>query len=69
MITVFNILLAIIFARLAIFAFKLTWGITKVIFYLILAPLALIALVAAGFIGLAFPILIVVGILSIIFVR
>lgn len=44
-------------------AFKAAWGITKITFGLIFLPLALVLLVLVGLIYLAFPILIIVGIL------
>ena len=49
------------------FAFKFSWSIIKVVFYLIFLPFILIAMVVGGFLYLAFPILIVamiVGLLN-----
>lgn len=65
----FIVLMLVIFGRLAIFAFKLTWGITKVVFTLIFLPLILIGALISGLISIAFPVLIVIGILSLILVR
>lgn len=62
--TLFTILMIMIFGRLIFFAFRLTWGIGKVLFSLILIPFSLIGMVIAGLIRLALPILIVVGIIS-----
>ncbi len=62
--TLFTILMIMIFGRLIFFAFRLTWGIGKVLLSLILIPLSLIGMVIAGLIRLALPILIVVGIIS-----
>ena len=60
------ILMLIIFGKLIGFAMKAAWGITKIVCTIILLPLLLIGLVFAGLIGIAFPILLVVGIVSLI---
>lgn len=65
----FFILMAIIFGRLAYFAFSLAWGFTKVIFTLILMPISLILCIFGGLIKLAFPVLIIIGIISLIKVK
>ena len=62
----FFILLFIIFGRLAIFAVKAAWGITKIIFSIILCPIVLIVLAFMGFMYISIPILLVVGILFVI---
>ena len=62
----FIILMLIIFGKLIGFAMKAAWGITKIICTIVLLPLLLIGLVFAGLIGIAFPILLVVGIVSLI---
>lgn len=48
------------------FAFKMAWGVTKILFSLVFLPIFLVVLVLGGLIKLAFPILAVVGLLSII---
>lgn len=55
-----------IFGRLIAFAFKAAWGITKVVLVLIVLPVALIALFAAGFVYIAIPILAIVGIVALV---
>lgn len=60
----FVILLIIIFAKILMFAVKAAWGISKVIASVVLLPLFLVVLVLKGLIGLAFPILIIVGIVA-----
>ena len=62
----FIILMLIIFGKLIGFAMKAAWGITKIVCTIILLQLLLIGLVFAGLIGIAFPILLVVGIVSLI---
>lgn len=59
---IFMILMVLVFGKLMIFAVKATWGITKVLFTIVLLPLILIGLVLGGLISLALPILIIIGI-------
>lgn len=61
---IFTILMLLIFGKLIGFAVKAAWGISKIICTVVLLPLFLIGLVFAGLIGIAFPILLIVGIVS-----
>lgn len=61
---IFTILMLLIFGKIIGFAVKAAWGISKIICTVVLLPLFLIGLVFAGLIGIAFPILLVVGIVS-----
>lgn len=63
---IFTILLLIIFGKILGFAIKATWGITKILFSVVLIPLFLVGLVLKGLILIALPILVVVGIISLI---
>jgi len=60
----FIVLMITIFGKMFIFGMKATWGITKIIFSLVLLPIALIGLVIGGLVSLALPILLVVGVIS-----
>ena len=60
------IFVCLMFGKLIGLAFKMTWGITKVLFTLVFLPVILIALVIGGLVTIALPILIVVGIISLI---
>lgn len=62
----FWILMLLTFGKILKFAIKATWGISKICFSIILLPLALIGLVLKGMIILAFPILIVIGVIALI---
>ena len=53
-----------IFGKLLWFGIKAAWGITKIVFAIVLLPVILIGLLLSGLIYIAFPILIVVGIVS-----
>lgn len=58
----FVILFFMIFGRMIGFAFKATWGIFKVVTFLVFLPLILVGLVVGGLLSIAFPILLVVGV-------
>ena len=53
-----------IFGKLIGLAFKMTWGIAKVLFTLVFLPVILVGLAMGGLFVVAFPLLIVVGIAS-----
>lgn len=63
---VFIILMFLTFGKLIIFAVKAAWGISKIVCTIVLLPLFLVGMVFAGLIGIALPILLVVGIVSLI---
>ena len=63
---IFTILLLIIFGKILGFAIKATWGLSKILFSVVLIPLFLVGLVLKGLILIALPILVVVGIISLI---
>lgn len=63
---IFAILMIIIFAKLIKLAVKMTWGITKILFNLVLLPIVLICMVISGLIYIALVILIIVGIVSLV---
>ena len=60
----FGICMLMVFGKLLVFGIKAAWGISKMIVTIVFLPLALIVMVFAGLIKLAFPILIVIGIVS-----
>ena len=53
-----------IFGKLLIFGIKAAWGLSKFLLTVVLLPLILIGLVVGGLMYIAFPILIVVGIVA-----
>lgn len=61
---IFIILLFSVFGKLLSLSVKAAWGFTKVLFTLVLLPIILIALVIGGLIYIAFPVLIIVGIVA-----
>ena len=65
----FLICLIWIFIKLFLFGIKAAWGIFKILLTVVLIPLILISMVVLGLIYVAFPILIVIGIVSYIITR
>ena len=62
----FFILMLAVFGKILGFAIKATWGISKIIFSVVLLPLFLVGLVLKGLLTLALPILVIIGIISLI---
>ena len=60
----FFILFFMIFGKLVKLAFKATWGIMKILLYIVFLPIILVALVMSGFVFIALPILLAVGFLG-----
>ena len=60
----FIICLIGVFGRLCVWGVRAAWGISKFLLTIVLLPVILIGLVVGGLIYLAFPILIVVGIVG-----
>lgn len=62
----FTILMIVVFGKLIGFAIRATWGISKVIITLVLLPMILIVLVLGGLLSIAFPILVIVGLIALV---
>ena len=60
----FTILMFVIFGKLFLFALRACWSVGRILFTVVLLPLFLIILVAGGLIYIALPILVIVGIVS-----
>ena len=60
----FFVLVFMVFGKLVGFAFKATWGIMKVMFYIIFMPIILLALFMTGFVYIALPVLVIIGLVS-----
>ena len=61
---IFWVLMLAVFGNILMFAIRMTWGITKVLFSLVLLPLTLVVLVLGGLLRIAFPLLAVIGLIS-----
>lgn len=53
-----------VFGKLTIFAIRTAWGITKVILWLVFAPLMLAALFFLGLVYIALPLLFIGGLIA-----
>jgi hypothetical protein len=62
----FFILFFATFGKLIGFAFRTTWGLFKILMYIIFLPLMLLALVFGGLMYIAFPVLLIVGLVSLV---
>ena len=62
----FIICMFYVFGKLFFFGLRAAWGISKFVLTIVFLPLILVGLVLGGLITLAFPILIVVGIIVLI---
>ncbi len=63
---IFFILFFGVFGKLIGFAFKATWGLFKVIMCLVFLPLFLVGLVFGGLLYIALPVLLIVGLVSLV---
>ena len=63
---VFICLMIGVFGKLIGLAVRMTWGITKVLFTLVFLPFVLIALAIGGLVAIALPLVVVVGIISLV---
>jgi hypothetical protein len=63
---IFGLLLILICGKLLWFAIKAAWGLSKIIVSVVLFPVLLIGMVCMGLIYLAFPILVIVGVVALI---
>lgn len=61
---IFIICMIAVFGKLAVLAIKGAWGLTKILFSLVFLPFILIGLVIKGLIFLAFPILVIFGVVA-----
>ena len=62
----FFLLFLMVFGKMIRFAFRATWGLFKVLMYIVFLPLILVGMVFGGLLYLAFPILLIVGIVSLV---
>jgi len=60
----FCILMIVVFGKLTMLAIRAAWGITKIMVCLVFMPLVLIGLLCAGLIYIAFPLLLIGGLVS-----
>ena len=56
----------VLFGKLLVFGIRAAWGISKIVLTIVFLPILLSALVAGGLHYIAFPILIVLGLISLV---
>ena len=66
MITLFIILMFMFFGKMIIFGIKAAWGLGKFVIGLILLPILIIGVIAAGLVYLALPLLVIAGVILLI---
>lgn len=65
----FFICLFWVFGKIFTFGIRAAWGMAKLIFSVVFLPLILIGMILFGLIYIAFPLLILIGIISFLFSR
>ena len=55
-----------VFGKLFCFGLKAAWGISKFVLNIVFLPLILIVMVAGGLLSVAFPLLLIVGVIGLI---
>lgn len=63
---IFAICMLWVFGKMLILGIKAAWGIAKIFWSIIFLPVVLVGLVLGGLMYIAFPILIVIGVVSLI---
>lgn len=66
MMTLFMILMIMMFYKVIVFSVKAAWGITKFIFAIIFLPVIIVAALSVGLIYVALPLLIIGGLISLV---
>lgn len=62
---IFAVCMLWIFGKIFAFGIKAAWGISKIVLTVVFLPIVLVGMVIAGLIYIAFPILLIVGILGV----
>lgn len=62
---IFSILMIMVFGRILLFTFRATWGIARILFSLIILPIVLLGLVFNGLMIIALPVLLIIGLLTV----
>lgn len=62
----FFILMVVVVGKIAMLAIKAAWGVTKIIFAVVLFPVFLISMAVSGFMALAFIALIIGGLVALV---
>lgn len=63
---IFFILFIIVFGKIILFGIKAAWSIGKILFSVVLIPLAILILFFTGLVYVAFAMLVIIGIIALI---
>ena len=63
---IFTIMTMVVFGRLIAFAIRAAWGVAKVVFTLVFLPVVLLVMAFSGLLVIAFPLLAVIGLISLV---
>lgn len=63
---IFIVLMLGVFGKMLGFAIKCTWSILKIVLYLVIAPIVIIAMFFSGLVYVAFIALIIMGVVSLV---
>ena len=55
-----------VFGKLFCFGLKAAWGISKFVLNIVFLPLILIVMVAGGLLSVAFPLLLIIGVIGVV---
>ena len=58
-----------VFGKLFCFGLKAAWGISKFVLNIVFLPLILIVMVAGGLLSVAFPLLLIIGVIGLVALR
>ena len=58
-----------VFGKLFCFGLKAAWGISKFVLNIVFLPLILIVMVAGGLLSVAFPLLLIIGVIGLVVSR
>ena len=61
---IFFLLFMAVFGKMIGFAIRCTWGIFKTVMFLVFLPLMIVFLAIGGLVYIAFPILLILGVVS-----
>ena len=61
---IFIILMFVVFGKILWFAIKAAWGMSKIVCSVVLLPLLLLGMLIIGLVKLALPIILIIGVIS-----
>ncbi len=61
---IFFVLMIMVFGKIGMFALRASWGLAKIVLAVVFLPLTLIFMVLRGLLAIAFPVLAIIGLIS-----